>query len=214
VRILTIPVKSLDRSKSRLGRVCSPLERGALTLAMFEDVLDAALEVRGWEIWVVSPDEVVLEVASRRGVRPLPEAKPTLLGAIGQADEEATERAADALAVLLADTPLITTEVLSQSLNTLGPVVLAPSDDHGGTNLMVRRPPRAIRPRFGSDSFEKHRAEAVAKQLPVSVVERPELAFDLDAPDDILALLDADHPGRIRNVCLELELESRIRVRA
>ena len=214
MRIIAVPVKSLGRSKSRLARVCSPIERGALTLAMLEDVLDATLAMPGWGTWVISPDEAVLEVAARRGALPMTESQPSLLGAVRQADEEVTERAADALAVVLADTPMITLGALSTALHTLGPVVLAPAADGLGTNLLIRRPPRAVRPRFGFDSFAKHRREAAARELPVSVVELPELAFDLDSPDDILTLLDAGVAGRTRQVCLELELESRVRVRA
>jgi 2-phospho-L-lactate guanylyltransferase len=214
VRIIAVPVKALGRSKRRLARVCSPLERGALTLAMLEDVLDATLEVSGWETWVISPDENVLEVAARRGARSVVEERPSLLAAVRQVDAQATEREAGVLAVMLADTPLLTPEALSQALHTLGPVVAAPAADDVGTNLLVRRPPRAIRPRFGPDSFARHRSEASQKGLPVSVVRSRELAFDLDAPGDILALLDAESACRTRDVCLELDLASRIRVGA
>ena len=43
--MIAVPVKSLSRAKTRLSRVLTPLERAALTLAMLEDVLDAALSV-------------------------------------------------------------------------------------------------------------------------------------------------------------------------
>ncbi len=214
MRIIAVPVKALGRSKSRLSRFCSPLERAALTLAMFEDVLDAALAVPGWETWVISPDEAVLEVAVRRRARALLEGTPSLLGAVRQVDEEATERAAVALAVVLGDTPLLSAPELSGALQNPGPVVLAPSADGLGTNVLVRRPPMAVRPRFGSGSLTKHRREAARRHLPVSVVHGPGLAFDLDGPDDILTLLDAGVPGRTRDVCLELGLGSRIRVGA
>ena len=212
MRIVAVPVKSLSRAKSRLSSVLSPIERGALTLAMLEDVLDATMQLAAWETWVVSPDEVVLEVAVRRGARPVREPTPTLLGAVRHVDDEATARDADALAVILADTPLLTAEVLATVVRTMGPVVLGPSADRSGTNLLLRRPPRAIRPRFGRDSFAKHRAEAEDKGLPVAVVDAPQIAFDLDAPDDILTLLSANVPGRTLDVCRELELESRLRV--
>ncbi len=69
MRVIAVPVKALERSKSRLAPHLSPLERGALTLAMLEDVLDVAQAMPGWETWVVSPDEAVLEVAARRHAR-------------------------------------------------------------------------------------------------------------------------------------------------
>ena len=210
VRAIVLPVKSLSDSKTRLSPVLSSLERGALTLAMLEDVMDATQALPGWETWVVSPDEVVLEVALRRGARAIEEEKPALANAIKQVETEASARGADALAVLLPDTPLVTSDVLTRALHTLGPVVLAPSLDETGTNLLVRRPPTAIPARFGSDSFRRHLEASALADLPTAVVERPELAFDLDLPDDILTVLEARRRGRTREVCLDMDLPSRI----
>lgn len=179
---------------------------------MLEDVLDAALGLAGWETWVISSDEAVLEVAARRHARPVLEERTSLLAAVRQVDGEATERGADVLAVMLADTPLATSESLEVALHTLGPVVIAPAGDGAGTNLLIRRPPRAIRPRFGPDSFARHRLEAERKALPVSIVRRRELAFDVDGPNDILTLLDSGDAGRTREICLQLDLAARIRV--
>ena len=144
MRVLAVPVKSLSRAKSRLAPALTDLERGALTLAMLEDVLDASLGVPGWETWVVSPDEVALEIAARRGARPVAEDKPPLASAIRQVESLAKEEGAGTLAVLPADVPLVTAETLHVALRTLGAVVLAPSADGAGTSLLLRRPPKAI----------------------------------------------------------------------
>src|SRR5437867_558268 len=81
MRVIAVPVKSLAGAKRRVAPELTPLERGALTLAMLEDVLDAAQAVTGWETWVISPDEVVLEIAVHRGARSVPEEKPPLAAA-------------------------------------------------------------------------------------------------------------------------------------
>jgi 2-phospho-L-lactate guanylyltransferase len=214
VRAIAIPVKSLARAKRRLSSDLTALERGALTLAMLEDVLDAALAVPGWETWVVSADEAVLEVAARRGARPVPEEKPPLSSAIRQAERLAKEREADALAVLPCDVALVTAEALTAALRTLGPVVIARSGEDFGTSLLLRRPPRAIPARFGPESFRRHLELATARGLPTAVVDRPELSFDLDAPGDILTLLATGRRGRTREVCLEMDLADRLKVRA
>jgi 2-phospho-L-lactate guanylyltransferase len=211
MRIVAVPVKSLSRAKTRLGPQLTALERGALTLAMLEDVLDAAQDVPGWETWLVSPDEVALEVASRRGVRAISETKSSLAGAIRQAEILAKEADADALTILPGDLPLVTPEALHDAFRTLGAVVLARSDDGVGTSLLLRRPPRAIPARFGPDSFRRHVELAAERGLPVSVVERSELAFDLDTPGDILALLSSGRRGRTREVCLQMDLPERLR---
>ena len=211
MRVLAVPVKSLSRAKSRLSPALSDLERGALTLAMLEDVLDASLGVPGWETWVVSPDEVALEIAARRGARPVTEATPPLAKAIRQVETLAKEEGAGTLAILPADVPLVTVETLHVALRTLGAVVLAPSADGAGTSLLLRRPPKAIPSRFGPDSFRRHVQLAADRGLPVSVVERQELSFDVDRPGDILTLLADGRRGRTREVCLEMDLDARLR---
>lgn len=211
MKIVAVPVKSLARAKTRLAPALTDLERGALTLAMLEDVLDAALSVPAWETWVVSPDEVALEIAAARGARPIAEEKPPLANAIRQVESLAKDAGAGALAVLPADVPLVTAETLHDALRTLGAVVLARSADGAGTSLLLRRPPRAIPARFGPDSFERHLALAAERELPVSVVQRRELSFDVDRPDDILTLLAEGRRGRTRDVCLEMDLGERLR---
>jgi 2-phospho-L-lactate/phosphoenolpyruvate guanylyltransferase len=211
MRVVAVPVKSLSRAKTRLSPALTGLERGALTLAMLEDVLDAALSVPGWETWVVSPDEVALEIAAGRGARPIPEAKPPLANAIRQVETKAKQEGANALAVLPADVPLVTADTLHEALRTLGAVVLARSADGSGTSLLLRRPPRAIPARFGPDSFRRHVELAETRGLPVSVVQRRELSFDVDRPDDILTLLADGRRGRTREVCLQMDLGARLR---
>jgi 2-phospho-L-lactate/phosphoenolpyruvate guanylyltransferase len=211
MRIVAVPVKSLTRAKTRLAPQLTTLERGALTLAMLEDVLDAAQVVPGWETWVVSPDEVALEVAARRGVRAVAEAKSSLTNAIRQVEILAKESEADALTILPGDLPLVTPEVLHDAFRTLGAVVIARSGDGSGTSFLLRRPPRAIPARFGPDSFRRHVELAAQRGLPVSVIERAELAFDLDTPGDILTLLSNGRRGRTREVCVQMDLGERLR---
>jgi 2-phospho-L-lactate guanylyltransferase len=213
VRVIALPVKSLGDTKTRLGPVLEPLERASLTLAMLEDVMDATQALPGWETWVISPDEGVLELVLERGAHAIAEDKPPLGNAIRQVDEEAAARQVETLAVLLPDTPLVTVDALTRALHTLGPVVLAPSSDEGGTNLLIRRPPAAIGARFGTDSYRRHLEAAAEAGLPTSNVHRHELAFDLDLPSDILTVLEARRPGRTLTVCRELELGSRIATR-
>jgi 2-phospho-L-lactate guanylyltransferase len=213
VRAIAIPVKSLGDAKSRLSSLLTRLERGALALAMYEDVLDVTLAVDGWETWVVSADESVLEIAMGRSAHGIVEEGPSLRSAVQQVEAEAAARQAEALAILHADTPLVTAEALRAALHTLGPVVIAPSADERGTNLLLRRPPGAIASRFGPDSFRRHLETAAERGLPTAVVERDELSFDLDEPGDILTVLETHRPGRTLDVCRDMDLAGRLAAR-
>jgi 2-phospho-L-lactate/phosphoenolpyruvate guanylyltransferase len=214
VQVLAVPVKALARAKTRLAGVLSEAERADLTLAMLEDVLDAALVQDGWSTVVVSRDPRVLAVASRRGVGVLPEEGASLGAAARQA--ESTLAGGDTLAVLLADLPLVTSGALAQALGLAGDgaVVMAAAGSDGGTNLLVRRPPDAIAARFGRRSFARHRWAARAAGLEVREVSRPELAFDLDRPEDLARMLTAEGGGRAAAACRSLGLPERMRVRA
>jgi 2-phospho-L-lactate guanylyltransferase len=104
----------------------------------------------------------------------------------------------------------VTHGALTKALRTLGAVVVAPSADEGGTNLLIRRPPRAIGARFGDDSYRRHLQAAAGAEVPMAVVRAPELAFDLDEPSDILTVLGSRREGRTLQVCRELDLGARL----
>ena len=106
MRAIALPVKSLGHAEARLSSLLAPLERGALALAMFEDVLDATLAVDGWETWVVSSDESVPgDRPGSRGARDLGAPTDAPAPATLQIEAEAAARPTEALAVRSWPTP-------------------------------------------------------------------------------------------------------------
>jgi 2-phospho-L-lactate guanylyltransferase len=214
LQVIAVPVKSLDIAKRRLAGTLTPSERAVLTLAMMEDVLDACLVQRGWEVWVISRSEAVLEVAARRRTRPVAEREDGLLRAIRQVEQSMGGRWSR-LAVVLADLPLLTGGTLAAAL-ALGigsAVVAAPAESDGGTNLLLRRPPAAMPARFGPSSFSRHRTEAERRKLTFRAARFPELAFDLDRPADLARMVADRHQTRTRSACLEMGLAERLAAR-
>lgn len=213
MKVLAVPVKRLDRAKHRLSPILTPGERAALTLAMLEDVLDACLAQPGWEVWVVSGSERAYEAARTRGARAVAERSRSLNEAVRQIEDE-LGGPADELAVVLADLPFLSASALAEALAVPGPVVASPAASDGGTNLLVRRPPWAIRAMFGRASFAKHRWAARRAGLAFAEVARLELGFDLDRPRDLITVLRAGRPGRTTVACREMGLAERLRQRA
>ena len=82
-----------------------------------------------------------------------------------------------------------------------GPAVTIVPDRHGtGTNALLLSPPDVIEPAFGEGSFVRHLAAAEASGARVTVEEVASLALDVDTPDDLDALRDADlHDARRRH---------------
>jgi 2-phospho-L-lactate guanylyltransferase len=213
MRVLAVPVKSLERSKSRLAPLLSHAERAALTLIMLEDVLEACFDQETWEVWLVSRDEAVLEVAAQRGARPIAEEGRSLLDAVRQVEGQIGGRSSE-LAVLLADLPLLTGEALARALAREEAIVAAPAGSDAGTNLLVRRPPAVIPARFGRASFAKHRWAARRARVAFSEIRLPELEFDLDRPMDLARVLASERSSRTRSACLEMRLPERLRLHA
>jgi 2-phospho-L-lactate guanylyltransferase len=214
MRVLAVPVKSLERGKSRLAALLSPAERAALSMAMFESVLDACVAQTGWDVWVVSRAEPVLDAAVGRGVRAVREHGTSLVAAVGQV-ERALPGVATELGVVLADLPFITPGALRAALarGVKAPVMAVPAGSDGGTNMLLRRPPSVIPARFGRASFSRHRLEAHRAGVTLEELRSPELGFDLDRPADLVTVLSEGADTRTRSVCLEMGVADRLRVR-
>jgi 2-phospho-L-lactate guanylyltransferase len=212
MRVVAVPVKSLDRTKTRLASVLSPDERADLALAMLNDVLDACLPQAGWNVWVISGQEEVLRLAQERGARPVLEVGTTLRQAVRQVEDEASRAACDEMAVVLADLPFATADAVRNAFASSAAVAAAPATSDAGTNALVRRPPSVIPARFGRSSFSKHRAEAYRRGVTFEAIARAELGFDLDRPRDLATVLEAENDNRTRAACLRMGLAARLRV--
>ncbi len=212
MRVVAVPVKSLNRTKTRLASVLSPHERAELATAMLNDVLDACLPQTGWDVWVISAQDEVLRLAGQRGARPLGETGTTLGQAVRQVEAEAREEDCLDLALVLADLPFATSDAVAEVLGASASVVAAPATSDGGTNMLVRRPPSIIPARFGRSSFSKHRAEAYRRGVTFQSIESSALGFDLDRPADLAAVLEAESDNRTKAACLRMVLADRLRM--
>jgi len=66
--------------------------------------------------------------------------------------------------------------------------VISPDDARSGTNALLLRPPGALPFSFGPGSFGVHLQAALRRGVRVRVCERPNVAFDLDSPEDLARL--------------------------
>jgi 2-phospho-L-lactate guanylyltransferase len=167
---------------------------------MLEDVLEAVSSARMVDrVIVVSGDEQARRIAEGSGAELVDDPEDSghpeaaLLGV-----EAALMAAAETVALLPGDCPLLNPRELDNLLTGLPqPYVAIVPDRHGtGTNALVLSPPDAIRPSFGPDSCERHVEAANAAGVPFGVENLASLALDLDTPADIIALTRALEGGR------------------
>jgi 2-phospho-L-lactate guanylyltransferase len=200
--IALIPVKDLDQAKARLAPVLEDAARRELVLAMLHDILDAALGCAAIDgVAVVTRDPLVLALAASLGAEALPEA-----GGLNEALDAAAQRVAargtTRVAVIAADLPFAGAAGIATVIEIGGAVALVPSQD-GGTNALACAP-EAFAFAFGPDSAARHVAAAQAAGAHAERLDLPDIAFDVDTPDDFQRLLDEiDRAGAYTRAALE-----------
>lgn len=195
-----IPVKSLSAVKNRLAPVLPPAARRALVGAMLADLLDACAAAPVLEhVVVISRDPEVQALAAHHEVDAW--AEPVgdgLNGAVNWASARAVAEGARATLVITGDCPLTCAADLERVVAALPGqgVVYVPSADGTGTNAVFRRPGNRVPIAFGPGSLARHRRLARAAGWVPVIVSCPSIALDIDTPDDLLRLAEADSSQR------------------
>jgi 2-phospho-L-lactate guanylyltransferase len=186
---IVIPLRSFTDAKARLASALGPDERAELARRMADRVLDAAEEL---DVVVVSSAPEVRAWAADRAVAMIDD--PGTLDGAADAGRAYLRGQGYARAVVAhGDLPR------ARSLTPLArdgaaPVVaLVPCHRDDGTNVLSVPTEAEFTFSYGPGSFRRHVAEAGRVGLAVRVVRTPDLAIDVDTPED-LALLDVPCP--------------------
>lgn len=200
--VALVPVRTLETAKSRLGEPLDAEERATLVMAMLRRTVRAAVAARRIDAVVaVSPDPVLLAVASELGAEPVPQRTTGLNPALDEAREAARGLGATAILVLPTDLAAVEATELDRVLEDADaaaepsrPLVTLVTDRHReGTNALLVSPPETIAFTFGEGSRARHAAAALAAGAAYRELEGP-LSVDLDTADDLL-LADASGFG-------------------
>ena len=208
-----IPVKPLRGALRRLTPALDAPVRRQLQVAMLSDVLGAcagAADLAG--VMVVTSDPDATTLAERiAGARVVPDHAPPrgMNAAVARGLAAVADQGAEGALVLTADLPLARPDDIAAILAhpLPGPsALLVPSASGTGTNAMLLRPPDALRPLLGPDSFARHSAAALRGGLALGRLERPTIALDIDTPADLVTLMGHRAPCATLEVCARLEV--------
>ena len=197
MRSILIAAKELDHAKTRLAPALPPGERRVLAEAMFRDVLAASLASRvADQVAVVTSDRALLDVARTAGAYTIDEEYPRGLNvAVAIATTHLASHGADTVCTVLSDIPMITADDIDDAFRAMPPagqgVVLVPSLDFSGTNVIVRSPAGVVRTRFGRMSLVKHREDCRNRGVPCEVLRLMRPALDLDLTADLAEFVRA-----------------------
>lgn len=188
-----VPIKPLNRAKSRLADVLQPHQREYLAIEMLRHnlrVLTSTPSLQG--VMVISRDMKALSLAREvKGVQTLQESgTPQLNNALQRATRMLMAMGAEAALILPADVPLVSrgdVEAMIHLGATPNSIVIAPDRHQDGTNAIFTRPPDVIPFSFGVGSFQCHLQYSGKTGLTVQVYESERLGLDVDTPEDLVA---------------------------
>jgi 2-phospho-L-lactate guanylyltransferase len=189
--IAVIPVKSLDRAKSRLAPHLDPLARRRLVLNMLRQVVKAATSALAGA-WVVSLDPLVEEVALNLGARWLPDEGSNVNESTRMAFRRLWAKGAAPL-YLPSDLPFLKPADLVP-LAQAASSAISPSQNSGGTNALLLPQASSFRMLLGPGSFHRHLDQAKEMGLDMTIHRSSGLALDLDTWEDVQAYEEMD-PG-------------------
>ena len=211
-----IPAKGFSGAKQRLSTLLTPPERQRLARAMLTDTLTACCEATRLSdgLGVVTSDPETAAVAEALGVDVLwqPEAQGHT-SAVTFGVQTCLQRGITTLLTLPGDLPWLTAadiDAVAQPPEPFVPVVLAPNRDDLGTNALLLSPPDCLPFSFGHDSFQRHLQLAAERHLAVEIRRLPNVALDIDEPEDLALFAAQPKPGHSLNILTELGLLERL----
>ena len=181
---LVVPVKRLDRAKSRLvgaadGGIGDRRAHADLVVALALDTITAAAGADGVrDVVVVTSDPMLTAVLRTEGIRCVPEAEPGL----NEAYRHGASMLGRHVGALQADLPALRSAELAAAIAAAdGKRAFCPDRQGTGTTLLMSAPGEPLDPRFGVGSAAAHR-ESGAIEL---IGDWPSLRCDVDTEADL-----------------------------
>lgn len=187
LRVL-VPMKPLEDAKTRLWEGIPTLQRHGVILLMLHRVVKSAVDALGpGSCNVLGGDKVVRQIAEGAGAEWHPDHGKDLNSALWLSMQAVYAEGSRAALFLPADLPAITTDdvvaIALASEEYTVPVGVAAASD-GGTNALLIPDSCAFAPLLGHDSFARHQQAFAHQGTPLKVLDRENLALDIDTIDD------------------------------
>ncbi|MEW9807811.1 2-phospho-L-lactate guanylyltransferase [Mesorhizobium sp. ZMM04-5] len=197
-----VPVKRLDRAKSRLSLLLGAAERRELADAMLRDVFDVLVaSERLSGIVVVTNDAQAMQLAKGIGAAVVPDRLEAGTNeAVRQGLEWLLGRECDGAIVVPGDVPFLSpaeVDAVAEALDAHA-LVLVPALRDGGTNMLGIRPSNLMETAFGPDSFSRHLALAQAAGIAPWVLHLEGAGHDIDVSSDLFCSAEGGAATRTR----------------
>lgn len=193
-----VPVKSLQKSKSRLSPFFSSVQRQAISQLMLNYTLCVLCRLEFLtQIIVVSCDPFVRRLAETFGAYYLHNNESGVNSAVCAADRLCHDNGIKSNIVIPADLCFLNEEEirLVYYASTKFPKVVAicPSKRNDGTNFLLRKPFSIFKTSYENNSYYNHLSLANNSGAHVFTIDSENLERDIDTFNDIIDAVD-NHP--------------------
>lgn len=181
-----IPIKSFDGAKERLAPSLDATERHRLAMYSATRVIAAA---NPFSVLIVCDDDEVARFASRHGAMAIHQHGTGLNNAASEGLTAARDAGFAWAIIAHSDLPLAThLDHLLDASMTKTTVGLVGDQTKDGTNVLVIATDCAFDFHYGANSFSAHCEEATRRGYELRIIDDPELAVDIDTPEDLIHL--------------------------
>jgi 2-phospho-L-lactate/phosphoenolpyruvate guanylyltransferase len=193
-----VPVKSFQKSKSRLSPFFSSVQRQAISQLMLNYTLCVLCRLEFLtQIIVVSCDPFVRRLAEAFGVYYLYNVESGVNSAVDAADRLCHDNGIKSNIVIPADLCFLNEEeirlVYYESTKFPKVVAICPSKRKDGTNFLLRKPFSIIETSYENNSFYNHLSLANNSGAHVFTIDSENLERDIDTFKDIVDAVEI-HP--------------------
>jgi|TARA_B100001750_G_scaffold21764_1_gene14637 2-phospho-L-lactate guanylyltransferase len=206
-----IPIKKMSNSKQRLSTILRRDQRIELSKCMFEDICEVLINSRYFsEILVVSTENYVQKYTKTTKINYLKENNENgVNSAVELGNKYFINKDFDATIVIPADVPLLNIDILKKLINNIldHEIIISPSVNKNGTNILFRRPPDIIKTSYDENSYHNHLNNVKKKNLKYYIIENESLMLDLDHPQDLKTIYKKLKSSRTKKVIEKFGLE-------
>lgn len=181
---LVVPIKNLDRAKSRLRGAVPAEEHAELVLALLLDTVTAATRAAGVRrVLVVCEDKRIPDALAGTGVESIDERGLPGLNAALTFGGEFLRTPGGTVGALQADLPALRPAELASAIEEADGRRAYCADRPGtGTTLLLAAPGKPLHPRFGPGSADAHAATGAVR----IGMSNASLRCDVDTEDDLV----------------------------
>lgn len=205
-----IPIKKFTNSKQRLSSILTIDQRRKLSQCMLLDICDILISSKCFaQILIVSSEDEIHKYKNDIDITFLKEKYDKGVNhAVESGNKYFIDRNFESTIVIPGDIPLINEESIKEFVNNTADneVVISPSINKNGTNMLFRKPPDIIKTAYDENSYFNHLDRIEKKNLRYLVFEDISVMLDLDEPDDVNKIFNKLRDSRTKNLMKEFNL--------